>query len=76
MAREGLLAYFIFNSYWEPLEFELPPTAMEQKCSWRRWIDTSLDSPEDIVPWQEAPMVSDVSYRAAPRSAVVLWAKP
>jgi glycogen operon protein len=73
LKKEALLVYFIFNAYWEPLEFELPPPSMDQKCSWRRWIDTFLDPPEDIVPWQEAPMLDDRSYRAAPRSAVVLW---
>ena len=31
--------------------------------SWRRWIDTALDSPDDIVPWQEAPAVPGQLYR-------------
>src|SRR6185312_14612962 len=47
---EGLLLHFILNGYWEPLEFELP--GLDAECSWRRWIDTALDSPHDIVPWQ------------------------
>ena len=70
---EGLLGYFVFNAYWEPLEFELPP---EQSGggSWKRWIDTFLEAPQDIVPWQEAPSVPDRTYRAGPRSVVVLWA--
>jgi len=73
LKEEGLLVYFIFNAYWEPLEFELPPERSEGG-SWRRWIDTFLESPEDIVPWQEAPSVSDHTYRAGPRSVIVLWA--
>jgi glycogen operon protein len=68
LATQGLEAFCIFNSYWEPLEFELPSS-----ITWRRWIDTYLESPEDIVPWSEAPDVREFSYRAGPRSVVVLW---
>ena len=68
---EGLLIYFAFNAYWESLSFELPPA--EEGESWRRWIDTALDSPEDIVPWQEAPHVHIPAYPVGPRSVVVLW---
>jgi glycogen operon protein len=68
LLAEGLDVFCIFNSYWESLEFELPSS-----ITWRRWIDTSLESPEDIVPWSEAPDVREFSYRAGPRSVVVLW---
>jgi glycogen operon protein len=71
---EGLLVYFIFNAYWGPLEFELPRPEKNEGGSWRRWIDTSLETPQDIVPWREAPSISDRTYRAGPRSVVVLWA--
>jgi glycogen operon protein len=71
--REGLLAYFIFNSYWETLDFELPPLPLSDKHVWHRWIDTSLDSPHDIVEWQTSPAIRDRSYRAGPRSVIVLW---
>ena len=47
--------YLILNAYWEPLEFELPAVGDGGGEPWRRWIDTSLESPQDIVPWQEAP---------------------
>jgi isoamylase len=70
---EGLLVYFVFNAYWEPLEFELPPDK-SGGGSWKRWIDTFLEAPQDIVPWQEAPSLPDHTYRAGPRSVVVLWA--
>jgi glycogen operon protein len=70
--RAGLKMHLIMNAYWEPLEFELP--ASEGGRTWRRWIDTSLDSPNDITAWQDAPTFSDRRYRAAPRSVVVLWA--
>jgi glycogen operon protein len=66
------LAYFhmILNAYWEPLEFELPPVP---GGAWRRWIDTFLPSPQDIVEWQTAPPVNGNSYRAGPRSVVILY---
>ena len=79
MAREGIGLHLILNAYWEPLDFELPPlqdrkTARPQDLVWRRWIDTALESPHDIAPWNEAPPVSDARvYRAGPRSIVGLW---
>jgi glycogen operon protein len=73
LAQEGLAVYLILNAYWEPLEFELPAAASYGARCWRRWIDTSLDSPEDIVAWQTAPEVSCRCYRAGPRSVVVLF---
>jgi isoamylase len=70
---EGLVVYFAFNAYWEPLSFELPQ--IEGGESWRRWIDTYLEAPQDIVPWQEALGVPDHAYRVGPRSVVVLWSR-
>jgi glycogen operon protein len=67
-----LLLYLIVNGYWEPLDFELPP-ACDGNC-WRRWIDTSLESPNDIVEWQTAPSVPASSYSTGPRSVIVLYA--
>jgi len=72
--EEGLNVYLILNAYWEPLSFELPPLGESGPGSWRRWIDTSLESPDDIVPWQEAPALADHAYRAGARSVVVLFA--
>jgi glycogen operon protein len=70
--REGLRFHFMLNAYWEPLGFELP--ILEGGGSWRRWIDTALDSPHDIVPWQTAPAVSGDTYRVEARSVVALLA--
>ncbi len=72
LREDGFGVYVILNAYWEPLEFELPPVGDGGAGSWRRWIDTSLASPQDIVPWQTAPSVSGRTYRAGPRSVVVL----
>jgi isoamylase len=67
------LLHLILNAYWEPLDFELPP--VESAIGpWRRWIDTSLDSPEDLVKWDSAPPVTTTGYRAGPRSVVALIA--
>jgi isoamylase len=71
--RQRLRLYVILNAYWEPLEFELPPSGDGSSSSWRRWIDTALDSPYDIVPWQTAAPLSNYTYQAAARSVVVLF---
>jgi glycogen operon protein len=71
LKREGLRFHLILNAYWEPLNFELPK--LEGGGSWRRWIDTALDSPHDIVPWQTAPPISGDTYRAEARSVVMLF---
>lgn len=70
---QGMSVYFIFNAYSKSLEFELPNPKSGTEASWRRWIDTFLESPQDIVPWEEAPAVTRDSYRAGPRSLIVLW---
>jgi isoamylase len=72
MRRQGLGLHLILNAFWEPLAFELPEA--NGHYSWRRWIDTALVSPDDIVPWRSAVIVDDPRrYPAAPRSVVVLW---
>jgi glycogen operon protein len=72
LPQAGFSVYLVLNAYWEPLEFELPPVS-DGATSWRRWIDTALDAPEDIVPWQTAPAVSGPAYRVGARSVVVLF---
>jgi isoamylase len=71
LRREGLLFHLILNAYWEPLDFELP--GVSNGNAWRRWFDTALDSPHDIVPWQTAPTVPDNTYRVQARSVVMLF---
>jgi isoamylase len=72
--KDKLRFHLILNAYWEPLDFELPMGDEGKEISWRRWIDTALDSPHDIVPWQAAPAVPNRTYRAEARSVVVLLA--
>jgi glycogen operon protein len=75
LRNEPLLVHFILNAYWDALEFELPPPQPQGARSWRRWIDTALESPDDIVPWTAAPPLSGHSYRVESRSVVVLFAQ-
>jgi len=74
LKHERILFHLIFNAYWEPLEFALPPVCAGNATPWRRWIDTALDSPDDIVPWQTAPSVPGYIYRAESRAVVMLFA--
>ena len=70
---EGLGVHVLFNAYWESLEFELPRMGDGKQESWKRWIDTFLEPPQDLVAWQDAPAVAGSTYRTGPRSIVVLW---
>lgn len=71
LKREGLLVHMILNADWEPLTFELP-VVHDGASAWRRWIDTALDAPLDIVPWQSAPAIAASHYRSEGRSVAVL----
>jgi glycogen operon protein len=73
LAEEGLHVHLILNAYWEALEFALPLARDDGEWSWRRWIDTALPTPEDIVPWRDAAPWTHSTYPAAPRSVVVLF---
>ncbi|NYF50734.1 glycogen debranching protein GlgX [Tunturiibacter gelidoferens] len=73
--KEKLMFYIAFNSYWEALEFELPFMNLWTENPWRRWIDTSLDSPADIVDWNAAEPVPSLEYSVAPHSVVVLFTR-
>jgi isoamylase len=73
---ENLRFHLILNAFWQPLDFELPPIDAAKEGSWRRWIDTSLESPNDIVPWESAPSVSGSTYRGSPRSVALLLSIP
>jgi isoamylase len=66
-----LRLYLILNAYWERLDFELPPVNTTGQ-PWCRWIDTSLEPPDEIVEWRTAQPISGTSYLASPRSVVVL----
>jgi glycogen operon protein len=71
---EKLVLHLILNAFWEPLDFELPPPGDGRAGAWRRWIDTAQPSPDDIVPWEEAPALAGLTYRVEARSVVALYA--
>jgi glycogen operon protein len=71
---ENVVVHVIVNAYWGPLEFQLPQVTTAGEKRWRRWIDTALDSPNDIVPGEKAPSVPGYAYRAEPHSVVMLVA--
>jgi hypothetical protein len=59
------------DAYWEPLAFELPETSESEP--WCPSIDTSLKTPDNIVPRPTVRATADQrSYAAGPRSVVVL----
>jgi isoamylase len=70
LREEGLRFHLMLNAFWQPLEFELPSP---ETGVWRRWIDTSLESPDDIAVWGQAAPICGNSYRVADRSVVMLY---
>ena len=69
LQTERMQICLILNAHWDPLTFELPSVASR----WRRWIDTALPSPQDIVEWQTATEVPGSVYHAGARSVVMLY---
>lgn len=71
---ERLIFHWILNAYWESLDFEVP-AVRDPGAKWRRWVDTTLETPQDIVGWKEAPLIAGATYTVGPRSVVVLVAQ-
>ena len=69
----NILTHYMLNAYYEPLLFELPE--IPDADPWKRWIDTSLDSPDDICYINDASVSVAGKYLVQPRSTVVLTAK-
>jgi glycogen operon protein len=66
------VGYIAINSYWEALEFALPPLPGGPDDGWLRLMDTSLPSPEDIVSRSEGVLVRGATYVVNPRSIIML----
>ena len=66
------LRYIAINSYWEPLEFQLPQIRERSLGSWLRIIDTALPSPLDIAENGAGYPQLDLKYCVRPRSLVML----
>jgi glycogen operon protein len=65
-----LETHYILNAFHESLRFELP--LPDKGRHWRRWIDTSLPSPNDISYWSEAPIVESREYEVDAHTMVAL----
>jgi glycogen operon protein len=63
--------HIIGNAYHKPLTFMLPATNSDDH-PWRRLIDTSLASPDDIHAPQTAPVFTPSEYRVEAHSIVLL----
>ena len=70
LPNDDVIYHLILNAFWEPLEFEL---RAGNRNPWKRWLDTSLAPPHDIVPWRKAPVIPGLQYLAGPRSVVALY---
>ncbi len=70
---ESRMVHAILNMWTGPLDFELPAVA-DPTLPWRRFVDTSLDPPDDLCGPDTAPVVDGPTYRAAAHSVVFLVA--
>ena len=68
----SLTMHFMLNAFHNSLEFDLP--ALPEGPGWKRWIDTAVESPGDICPWQHAPKINKNKYVVAPYCSVILMA--
>ena len=67
--------HMIFNAYWEPLEFRIPPVSGGPAFAWHRLMDTSLEPPDDTAYRKDAKLIQGDSYMVQSRSIVVLVAR-
>ena len=65
--------HVMFNAYWHPLNFELPPLAPGKH--WHRIVDTALPDLDDFTDLAKAPEIAQDSYLVTARSSVVLMEK-
>ncbi len=70
LPADGLFVHLILNAHWEPHEVTLPDCHNGQP--WRRWIDTSLESPDDIIAWESARPIEGTRYFVQSHSVVTL----
>ena len=70
---EDYVLHFMFNSFHEDLEFEIPDRENTADVNWRLMIDTALPTPHDINKYREAQVIDDTTYMVKPRSMVVLF---
>jgi len=61
--------FILINAYWQSLSFSV---ALEGPGTWKRVIDTSLSSPNDILDTAAAQPILTSAYDVQPRSIVIL----
>jgi glycogen operon protein len=66
--------HLMVNAWQEPLLFELPAASAVPGGRWRRWIDTSLASPDDIVALEDASPLEGECYLLQPHSLAAMLA--
>jgi glycogen operon protein len=67
-----IMNHYMLNAYHTALEFELP--TIKEGITWKRWIDTALESPNDICYLPDASVAANQTYLVQPRSTVALVA--
>jgi isoamylase len=71
--RNRFTFHVMINAYWDKLKFEIPAARDLFGNDWRRWIDTSLATPDDICnSWDAATVIREPVYTIEPRSVAVL----
>jgi isoamylase len=73
LQQDNLAFHLILNAAPEPSFFELP--VLPLGTAWRRWFDTYLPSPDDIVDWKKSGFVTGTNYQCGPHSVVMLFAE-
>jgi glycogen operon protein len=62
--------HVMVNAYWEHLSFQIPKPKGGQP--WKRIINTGIETPNDIVAFDKAPVIRGGSVYVNARSVVVL----
>lgn len=70
-----LVFHSMMNASANQQEFEVPPLSHETERCWRRWIDTSLDFPQDICELTKGPLYTAATYVVQPHAMAVLFAR-
>jgi len=65
--------HIMVNAWQEALSFQLPLTGGHSGGLWYRWLDTSLESPDDIVSMADAPLITGKNYELPSHSLAVLF---
>jgi glycogen operon protein len=66
------MTHYMLNAYHTALDFELPE--VKNGSHWRRWIDTALESPDDICERSDVSVTANGKYLVQPHSTVALIA--